>query len=40
VAQNHAAADAELVEGGQLLLLAQPAPNDDDGDGHDDGDGR
>jgi hypothetical protein len=40
VAQNHAATDAELVEGGQLLLLAQPAPNDDDGDGHDDGDAR
>ena len=41
VAQNHATTpDPELVEGGQLLLMAQPAPADDDGDGHDDGDGR
>jgi hypothetical protein len=46
VAQNHAKyngtvtgfpVDAELVEGGQLLLLSQPAPEHDDGDGHDDG---
>jgi hypothetical protein len=46
VAQNHTKyngsvagfpADAELVEGGQLLLLSQPAPKHDDGDGHDDG---
>ena len=38
VAQNHAASgNPETVEGGQLLLLAQPAPKHDDGDGHDDG---
>ena len=46
VAQNHTKyngtvtgfpVDAELVEGGQLLLLSQPAPEHDGGDGHDDG---
>ncbi len=38
VAQNHAkSTDTELVEGGQLILLSQPAPEHDDGDGHDDG---
>jgi hypothetical protein len=46
VAQNHTKydgkitgfpVDTELVEGGQLLLLSQPAPKHDDGDGHDDG---
>jgi secreted PhoX family phosphatase len=39
VAQNHAlSGDPETVEGGQLLLMTQPAPKHDDGDGHDDGD--
>jgi hypothetical protein len=38
VAQNHAASgNPETVEGGQLLLMVQPAPKHDDGDGHDDG---
>jgi hypothetical protein len=38
VVQNHALSpDPELVEGGQLLLMTQPAPKHDDGDGHDDG---
>lgn len=38
VAQSHAASgDPETVEGGQLLLMSQPAPKHDDGDGHDDG---
>jgi hypothetical protein len=35
VVQNHAlSANPELVEGGQLLLMSQPAPERDDGDGH------
>ena len=39
VAQNHAASgDVETVEGGQLILLTQPAPKHDNGEGHDDGD--
>jgi hypothetical protein len=39
VVQNHRPnADAELVEGGQLVLMATKAPKRDDGDGHDDGD--
>ena len=38
VAQNHARSlDPELVEGGQLLLMTQTAPEHDDGDGHEDG---
>jgi hypothetical protein len=39
VVQNHKlSGDPVTVEGGQLILLAQPAPESDDGDGHDDGD--
>jgi hypothetical protein len=39
VVQNHAlSTDPELVEGGQLILMTQTAPDHDDGDGHDDGD--
>jgi hypothetical protein len=38
VVQNHkSSGDPVTVEGGQLILLAQPAPETDDGDGHDDG---
>ncbi|HET7832771.1 MAG TPA: alkaline phosphatase PhoX [Gallionella sp.] len=38
VAQNHApSGNPETVEGGQLMLMAQPAPQHDDGDGHSDG---
>jgi hypothetical protein len=38
VAQSHkASGDPVTVEGGQLLLMALPAPKHDDGDGHDDG---
>jgi len=38
VAQNHApSGNPETLEGGQLLLMAQPAPEHDDGDGHSDG---
>lgn len=38
VVQNHTlSGDPETVEGGQLLLMSQPAPKHDDGDGHDDG---
>jgi hypothetical protein len=41
VAQNHAlSSDPELVEGGQLILMTQSAPEHDDGDGHDDGDNK
>jgi hypothetical protein len=39
VVQNHAvSADPELVEGGQLVLMSQRAPERDDGDGHHDRD--
>jgi hypothetical protein len=39
VVQNHKlTGDPVTVEGGQLILMAQPAPESDDGDGHDDGD--
>jgi hypothetical protein len=39
VVQNHKISnDPVTVEGGQMLLMAQPAPKHDDGDGHEDGD--
>jgi hypothetical protein len=39
VVQNHmASGNPVTVEGGQLILMAQPAPEEDNGDGHDDGD--
>jgi hypothetical protein len=38
VVQNHkASGNPVTVEGGQLVLMVQPAPESDDGDGHDDG---
>jgi hypothetical protein len=39
VVQNHKISnDPVTVEGGQMLLMSQPAPKHDDGDGHEDGD--